>query len=59
MRNGQLNKTELATLDKAWGILSELTEWMEENGEEETYEYESAMNAVVGLCEYLGSVSGQ
>lgn len=55
MRNGNLNKNELATLYKAWDILSAWSEWAEEHGTAETEEYSDAMTAVYGLCEFLGS----
>lgn len=55
MRNGKLSKRESDTLLKAWEIVSRWSEWAEESGLEETYEYEVAMNAVVGLCEFSDS----
>ena len=59
MRNGKLNRRESETLLKAWEIVSKWTEWAEENGLGETYEYGSAMNAVVGLCEFTASEYAQ
>jgi phage anti-repressor protein len=59
-KTGKLSKTEMATLDKAWGILSRWTEWDEEDAEKHGFEadtdytYTSAMNAVCGLCEFIG-----
>lgn len=58
MRNGKLNKREMATLNKAWEILSRWTEGEEEAGRDDTYEYDNAMAAVTGLCELITSVEG-
>lgn len=59
MKNGKLNEREMATLNRAWEILSDLTEWMEQDAEIHGFEadtdsdYLSAMNAVVGLCDFI------
>jgi hypothetical protein len=45
------------TLDRAWGILSRWTETEEEKGNEDSYIYEVAMNAVCGLCEFVQNYS--
>lgn len=61
-RDGKLSKSEMATIRKAWDILSRWTEWAEEDAEAHGYEadcdyaYSSAMNAVCGLCEFIGEV---
>lgn len=57
MRNGKLSKTEMNTLNKAWDILSRWTEWAEsddtDNSEASMWQYDMAMNAVAGLCEFI------
>lgn len=61
---GKLSKRDMATLNKAWDILSRWTEWAEADADEHGYEadtdycYSSAMNAVVGLCEFLHNYEG-
>ena len=63
-KNGKLSKYELATLNKAWGILSRWTEWADEDADNHGYEadadytYSSAMNAVAGLCEFINNYEG-
>jgi hypothetical protein len=59
---GKLSKRDMATLNRAWAILSDWTQIVEdkavaEDNEElyEDYTYTSAMNAVCGLCEFIGS----
>lgn len=58
-KNGKLSKTEMATLNKAWAILSRWTEWAEADADKHGYEtdtdfaYNNAMNAVCGLCEFI------
>lgn len=58
-KDGKLSKRDMATLDKAWEILSRWSEWAEKDAEAHGYEaetdyaYNSAMNAVVGLCEFI------
>lgn len=58
MRNGKLSKREMATLDKALEILSDWTEHEESAGNDGTYEYDNAMAAVVGLCEFVNVING-
>lgn len=59
-KNGKLSKTEMATINRAWGILSRWTEWVEADADKHGYEadtdyaYSCAMNAVCGLCEFIG-----
>lgn len=57
-KDGKLNKREMETLNKAWAILSKWTETMEEQDADTTYEYDSAMNAVCGLCEFINNYEG-
>ena len=55
---GKLSKRDLDCLNRAWGILSDWTEIIEERTEGdplEDYTYENAMAAVVGLCEFINS----
>lgn len=46
-------------MNKAWTILSDWTQVTEDRMEEgddfDDYVYSSAMNAVVGLCEFIGN----
>jgi hypothetical protein len=43
------------TLNKAWSIISRWLDWADENDvDPEDYQYESAGNAVCGLCEFIG-----
>lgn len=59
MKDGKLNKREMATLNKAWEILSDLTEWMEQ--EADMYgldaatesDYLSAERAAAGLGDFI------
>lgn len=61
MKNGQLSKREMQTIESAWEILSKWTEWVEKDAEKHGYEpdtdycYSVAMNAVCGLCEFTES----
>lgn len=61
MKNGKLNKREMATLNKAWEILSRWSETAEEKADRNGYEadtdylYSNAMTAVVGLCEFINN----
>ena len=58
---GKLSKRDMATLNKAWGILSKWTEVYEEVEEdgcveaEYEYLYDNAMAAVAGLCEFVNN----
>lgn len=52
---GKLSSRDMETLNKALEILSRWTEVQEERGNDEDYVYESAMNAVVGLCEFVNN----
>lgn len=56
-KDGKLSKRDMNTLSKAYEILSDWTQVMEDNDESvvEDYVYSSAMNAVVGLCEFIGN----
>lgn len=58
MKGGKLNKREMATLCKALDILSDWTEHEESANNDGTYEYDNAMAAVVGLCEFVNTVNG-
>lgn len=54
-RTGKLSKREMETLDKAWSIVSRWMYWADEKGiDDDDYQYESAGNAVCGLCEFIG-----
>lgn len=54
-RTGKLSKRDMETLNKAWGIVSRWLDWADENDvDPEDYQYESAGNAVCGLCEFIG-----
>ena len=57
--NGKLSKRDMATLDKAWEILSRWSEWAEDEGMENNdvcgYLYDMAMSAVCGLCEFISN----
>ena len=58
-KNGKFSKTEMATIYKAWAILSRWAEWAEADADKHGYEtdidyaYNNAMNAVCGLCESI------
>lgn len=56
-KNGKLSKRDMDTLDRAWGILSRWTEWAEDEGMDDVqvseWQYDMAMNAVVGLREFI------
>lgn len=58
-KTGKLNSREMATLNKAWEILSRWTAAKEEEADRNGYEadadylYNNAMYAVVGLCEFI------
>lgn len=62
-KDGKLSKRDVATLNRALGILSRWTEIYEdeevsEDGcidREYEYLYENAMSAVAGLCEFTGN----
>lgn len=54
-RTGKLSKRDMETLNKAWSIVSRWLDWADENDvDPEDYMYESAGNAVCGLCEFIG-----
>lgn len=63
-KNGKLSKREMETLRRAWTILSDWTQWDEEDADANGYEadtdycYTSAMNAVCGLCEFINNYEG-
>jgi len=59
-KNGKLSKRDMEALNKAWTILSDWTQAMEDKDENvvDDYTYSSAMNAVVGLCEFIGNYEG-
>lgn len=63
-KNGKLSKRDMATLNKAWEILSRWTEWAENDAESNGYEadtdccYNDAMSAVVGLCDFIENYEG-
>ena len=54
----------MATLNKAWEILSDLTEWMEQDAEMHGFEadtesdYLSAERAAAGLGDFIGGQEG-
>lgn len=52
-KTGKLSKRDMATLNKAWEILSHWSEKAEDNDEVDEYLYDVAMNAVCGLCEFV------
>lgn len=58
-KNGKLSKRDMATLNKAWEILSHWSEVNEDKADseewEDSYIYDSAMNAVCGLCEFINN----
>ena len=64
MKNGKLSQREMATINKAWEILSAWTEWAEEDADKHGYEadtdylYNHAMYAVAGLCEFVSNYEG-
>ena len=59
-KDGKLNKKEMIALNRAWEILSDWTQLVEDRavarGEypDENPLFGSAMNAVMGLCEFVG-----
>ena len=61
---GKLSKRDLDCLNRAWGILSDWTQIVEDDaiakGEDpdENPLFGSAMNAVMGLCEFVGCYEG-
>lgn len=61
-KNGKLSKRDMETLNRAWEILSDWTQLIEDKMEQgentDEYTYGSAMNAVVGLCEFIGNYEG-
>lgn len=63
-KDGKLSKRDMDTLNRAWEILSRWTERAEEDADRLGYEadtdyaYSSAMNAVCGLCEFIGNYEG-
>lgn len=58
-KNGKLSKRDMDTLNRAWTILSDYTQVVEDRMEDgdvfDDYVYSSAMNAVAGLCEFIGN----
>lgn len=55
-KDGKLSKRDMETLNKAWGIISRWLDWADENEfDPEDYLYESAGNAVCGLCEFINN----
>ena len=54
-KDGKLSKRDMDTLNRAWAILSRWTETEEESGNSDEYLYDVAMNAVCGLCEFIGN----
>ena len=54
-KDGKLSKRDMSTLNKAWEILSDWTQVMEDDDDSvlDDYVYSSAMNAVCGLCEFI------
>lgn len=54
-KDGKLSKRDMDTLNKAWEILSRWTEIEEEQNNSDDYVYDVAMNAVCGLCEFIGN----
>ena len=63
-KDGKLSKRDMATLNRAWEILSRWTEWAENDAEGNGYEadtdylYNNAMYAVAGLCEFVNGYEG-
>lgn len=57
MTDGKLSKREMDALNRAWSIVSRWMDWADENDvDPEDYKYESAGNAVCGLCEFISEV---
>lgn len=56
-KTGRLSKRDMDTLNRAWTILSDWTQLAEDKDEAvvDDYVYTSAMNAVAGLCEFIGN----
>lgn len=56
-KDGKLSKRDMNALNRAYAILSDWTQVAEDNDEGviEDYVYSNAMNAVVGLCEFIGN----
>lgn len=61
-KNGKLSKRDMATLNRAWEILSKWTEWAENEGMDDVevseWQFDMAMNAVAGLCEFINGYEG-
>ena len=57
-KDGKLSKREMETLNRAWEILSRWTEAAEDDDSMDEWLYDMAMNAVVGLCEFINSYEG-
>jgi len=59
-KDGKLNKREMAVINRAWEVLSDWTQLVEDKavarGEDpdDNPLFGSAMNAVMGLCEFIG-----
>lgn len=59
-KTGKLSKRDMAALNRAWEILSDWTQIVEDDatakGEDpdDNPLFGSAMNAVMGLCEFIG-----
>ena len=59
MKNGKLNKREMATLNKAWEILSDLTEWFGQEFDMHGFDvatvndYLMAERAAAGLGDFI------
>lgn len=62
-KTGKLSKREMETLNRAWEILSRWSDVNEDKADseewEESYIYDSAMNAVCGLCEFINNYKGE
>lgn len=58
-KTGKLSKRDMATLNKAWNILSDYTQARDDNEDYnelcEDHLYINAMSAVCGLCEFIGN----
>lgn len=57
-KNGRLSNRDMATIEKAYEILSDWTQIIEDKEGDEAwddYVWNSAMNAVAGLCEFVNN----
>lgn len=59
MKDVNLSKREIETLNRAWEIMSRWSEWAEKQGMDDVkvsgWQYDNAMYAVCGLREFIDS----